>query len=338
MSRPQLELLSLRPAPLQLTYMGHPGTSGAAYIQYVAVDPTVAPPRLARHFSERLLQLPQWHVTDYRYSHAFEVLKEGGGGLVLRGEVVEKGAEKRSVAEGLAMARRDLEGGPSSRTAKWPSVLSRRDAALPDEVPVFASFNQLYKVTPKYFQAWANALRRVGDARLWYLEFPRTAAKNLRLQAAAAGVRVGRLHVSGTTERRHHLARVTLADLSLDTGPYNGHTSAGDATWMGVVGVSVLGGMMQSRVAASYAVNAGGAYTVVRSMKEYEDAVERVEGWRLETARQRLKEMRWRSAAFDTEGWVEAFGRGVVMMNELERWKLKPMHLVAEGITWVSGS
>ena len=46
--------------------------------------------------------------------------------------------------------------------------------------------------------------------------------------------------------------------------------------------MSVLGGMMQSRVAASYAVNAGGAYTVVRSMKEYEDAVERVEGdsWR----------------------------------------------------------
>ena len=74
MSRPQLELLSLRPAPLQLTYMGHPGTSGAAYIQYVAVDPTVAPPRLARHFSERLLQLPQWHVTDYRDAHAFAEL------------------------------------------------------------------------------------------------------------------------------------------------------------------------------------------------------------------------------------------------------------------------
>ena len=51
-----------------------------------------------------------------------------------------------------------------------------------------------------------------------------------------------------------------------------------------------------------------------------------------------MKEMRWRSAAFDTEGWVEAFGRGVVMMNELERWRLKPMHLVVEGITWVSGS
>ena len=75
MSRPQLELLSLRPAPLQLTYMGHPGTSGAAYIQYVAVDPTVAPPRLARHFSERLLQLPQWHVTDYRDAHAFAELR-----------------------------------------------------------------------------------------------------------------------------------------------------------------------------------------------------------------------------------------------------------------------
>ena len=57
-----------------MTYMGHPGTSGAAYIQYVAVDPLVAPPRLARHFSEKLLQLPQWHVTDYRDANAFAAL------------------------------------------------------------------------------------------------------------------------------------------------------------------------------------------------------------------------------------------------------------------------
>ena len=72
--RPQFELLSLRPAPLQLTYMGHPGTSGAPFVQYVAVDAVVAPPRLAPHFSERLLSLPHWHVTDYRDAHAFAAL------------------------------------------------------------------------------------------------------------------------------------------------------------------------------------------------------------------------------------------------------------------------
>ena len=104
---------------------------------------------------------------------------------------------------------------------------------------------------------------------------------------------------------------------------------------MGVVGVTVLGGMMQSRVAASYAVNAGGAYTVVRSMKEYEDAVERVEGWRLEVARQRLKEMNGGGARRSTRrgGWrrsARILWEDVVMMNELERWRLKPMHLVVE--------
>ena len=52
--RPQLELLSLQPAPLQMTYMGHPGTTGARYIQYVAADVHVLPPRLARHFSEKV--------------------------------------------------------------------------------------------------------------------------------------------------------------------------------------------------------------------------------------------------------------------------------------------
>ena len=69
--RPQFEILSLRPAPIQLTYMGHPGTSGAPAVQYVLVDPITSPPRTRAHFSEAFLSMPQWHVTDYRFSHAF---------------------------------------------------------------------------------------------------------------------------------------------------------------------------------------------------------------------------------------------------------------------------
>ena len=132
--RPQLELLSLRPAPLQMTYMGHPGTSGAAYIQYVAVDPLVTPPRLARHLSEKLLQLPQWHVTDYRDAHAFAALGTPPDGAPPAGPRLPwpDGASRA-----LTEARVD---GTVGGSQQW------REGGLPPDAFVMATFNQLYKV------------------------------------------------------------------------------------------------------------------------------------------------------------------------------------------------
>ena len=66
--KPQFEVLAHKPAPIAVTYMGHPGTSGAAYVDYVLVDRVTTPPALAHHFSERLVSLPLWHVTSYRHT------------------------------------------------------------------------------------------------------------------------------------------------------------------------------------------------------------------------------------------------------------------------------
>ena len=132
--RPQLELLSLRPAPLQMTYMGHPGTSGAAYIQYVAVDPLVAPPRLARHFSEKLLQLPQWHVTDYRDAHAFTTL----------GTPPDSAPPVGPRLPWPAGASRALTEARVGGTQQW------REGGLPPGAFVMATFNQLYKAGPHF--------------------------------------------------------------------------------------------------------------------------------------------------------------------------------------------
>jgi uncharacterized protein (TIGR03032 family) len=51
------EIFALRPAPLQINYLGYPGTLGADYIDYIITDPVVTPPALANYFTEQCLYL-----------------------------------------------------------------------------------------------------------------------------------------------------------------------------------------------------------------------------------------------------------------------------------------
>ncbi|HWA42792.1 MAG TPA: tetratricopeptide repeat protein [Hypericibacter adhaerens] len=54
----RLEIAALRPAPIQVAWLGFPGTIGSRYHDYILADRTVAPPADARYFSERLVWLP----------------------------------------------------------------------------------------------------------------------------------------------------------------------------------------------------------------------------------------------------------------------------------------
>ena len=54
------QVQALRPAPIQASLAGFPGTSGTYFTDYVIVNPFMAPPELAPHFSERLAYLPDW--------------------------------------------------------------------------------------------------------------------------------------------------------------------------------------------------------------------------------------------------------------------------------------
>jgi len=49
-----------------------------------------------------------------------------------------------------------------------------------------------------------------------------------------------------------HLARLQLADLSLETLPYNAHTTASEALWAGVPHVTCMGQSFASRVRANF--------------------------------------------------------------------------------------
>ncbi|XP_024025154.1 probable UDP-N-acetylglucosamine--peptide N-acetylglucosaminyltransferase SEC [Morus notabilis] len=61
------EIFAMQPAPIQVSYMGFPGTTGADYIHYLVTDEFVSPRRLAHIYSEKLVHLPHcYFVNDYK--------------------------------------------------------------------------------------------------------------------------------------------------------------------------------------------------------------------------------------------------------------------------------
>ncbi len=52
------DVLAMRPAPLQVNYIGYPGSMGADYIDYIIADPIVIPAEGRTHYSEKTVWLP----------------------------------------------------------------------------------------------------------------------------------------------------------------------------------------------------------------------------------------------------------------------------------------
>lgn len=61
------EIFAMQPAPIQVSYMGFPGTTGATYIDYLVTDEFVSPSHFAHIYSEKLVHLPHcYFVNDYK--------------------------------------------------------------------------------------------------------------------------------------------------------------------------------------------------------------------------------------------------------------------------------
>ena len=130
-----------------------------------------------------------------------------------------------------------------------PPSPSRAEAGLPENAFVFCCFNNSWKIAAPVVEIWMRLLQQVPDSVLWLLDSPAT--DNLRTQAQARGIDADRLIFAPKLPPDRHLARHQLADLFLDTLPYNAHTTCSDALWAGVPVVTCYGKAFQARVAAS---------------------------------------------------------------------------------------
>jgi len=105
---------------------------------------------------------------------------------------------------------------------------------------------------------------------LWLVAGHDSIKNNLRREAEERGVEPSRLVFAPRLPYADHLARFQLADLFLDTLPFNAGTTASDALWAGVPVLTCAGEAFASRMAGSLLNAVGLLELITYSMEEYE--------------------------------------------------------------------
>jgi protein O-GlcNAc transferase len=207
---------------------------------------------------------------------------------------------------------------------------TRDECGLPEDAFVFCSFNNSYKIGPKIFELWMRLLRSTPKSVLWLSQSNKTALYNLRSEAAERGVSPQRLIFAPTVEdNADHLARQRLADLFLDTLPYNAHTTASDALWVGLPVLTCLGVTFAGRVAASLLSAIGLPEMITTSLEAYERAaIDLAQNPnKLDRLKSRLAENRLTTPLFNTELLTKHIEAAYTAMYERYRAGLSFDHI-----------
>ena len=148
---------------------------------------------------------------------------------------------------------------------------SKKDEGLPEDSFVYCCFNNSYKLLPSLFEIWTKILNKVPNSVLWLIEDNEISSTNLINIFAEKGIDTKRLIFAKKVPNPEHLARIQLADLFLDTVPYNAHTTCSDAIWSGLPVLTCPGKSFASRVAASLLIAADLSEFVSESLNDYEE-------------------------------------------------------------------
>jgi len=146
---------------------------------------------------------------------------------------------------------------------------TRAEAGLPEGAFVYASLNGMQKLTATTFARWMTILRGVPDSVLWLLCGDPETEKWLRNAAAEREVAPERILFAAKVANPHHLARIGLADLFLDTTPYGAHSTAADALTSGLPILTLEGRSFASRFCGSVVTAADLGDLICASPEEY---------------------------------------------------------------------
>jgi len=277
-------IFSYRAAPIQVNYLGYPGTMGAKYIDYIIADLTLIPIESEQYYSEKIVYLPNTYQPNDR---------------------------NRLVAE---------------------KVFTKDELDLPKDSFVFCCFNSSFKITPDTFDGWMRILKAVKNSVLWLLEDNPITKLNLRKEAQVRGIDSSRLIFAKRMFPSEHLARHQAADLFLDTLPYNAHTTASDALWVGIPVLTCMGKSFASRVAASLLNAIELPELITTTQEQYEaKAIELATNpEKLKAIKYKLERNRFTTALFDTPRFTKHIEAAYKQMYERYQTDLQPNNIYIE--------
>tara|TARA_A100001011_G_scaffold139080_1_gene146961 strand:- start:300 stop:2240 length:1941 start_codon:yes stop_codon:yes gene_type:complete len=219
----RFEIFAERLAPIQINYLGYPGTMGSYCYDYIIADKTIIPEEEKENYSEKIIYLPNCYQPNSNYQNI----------------------EEKS--------------------------LSKEKFNLAEDKIIYCNLGSNHKITPQIFRTWMNILKKVPNSILWLMKPNTYAIKNIEDEAFKHGIGNERIIFAENLPHNNHLDRLRLADIFLDTFPYNAHTTASDAIRMGVPIVTLNGRSFASRVCTSILNQVNMEKLTTNSVKKYEE-------------------------------------------------------------------
>ena len=217
------EIFSQRVAPVQINFLGYPGTLSNKQIDYIIADKYLIPQNNEKYYSEKVLNIDGCYQPNMENR---KMLKE---------------------------------------------KLKKEDFHLPEDKFIYCCFNAHYKINKEIFTSWMRILNETSKSVLWLYCTNEKARKNLLEQAKINNIDKKRIIFAENVKIKKHLSRLKLADVFLDTFPYNAHTTASDAIRMNLPLVTLSGESFASRVAGSILSSVGLEELISNNYKEYEE-------------------------------------------------------------------
>jgi protein O-GlcNAc transferase len=208
---------------------------------------------------------------------------------------------------------------------------TRAELELPDTGFIFCCFNNNFKITSEIFEVWMRLLYKVDGSVLWLLESNPAVSRNLRVEAKHRNVAPERLVFSSyTDEYSDYLARYRVADLFLDTLPFNAGGTASDALWAGLPILTCSGQTYAARMAGSLLNAIGLPDLITTTLDAYEqmaiDLATHPE--ELAVIRHKLAVYRLTTPLFDTKRFTKNIEAAYTAMYERHQAGLAPDHIV----------
>jgi predicted O-linked N-acetylglucosamine transferase (SPINDLY family) len=215
----RLLIFAEKPAPVQVTWLGYPGSTGLDTIDYRITDPYLDPPMADQSaYTEKPCRLPD---TFWCFD-------------------------------------------PLTSVPTVNELPARRNGYV-----TFGCLNNFAKVNRGVLELWAKVLREV-PASIMVILAQQSRQRGRTLETLKSfGVKSSQIQFEDMRPRIPYLELYQTIDISLDTFPYNGHTTSLDSLWMGVPVVSLVGKTPVARAGLTLLTNVGLKELAVNSPEQY---------------------------------------------------------------------